>query len=60
MCGIGYKEKSALKKMVCTVVKKYKEHRMIGHLQGSGNLSKLTTEILVEAKAPKIVTTNKV
>ena len=27
MCGIGYKEKIAPKKMVCTVVKKYKEYK---------------------------------
>ena len=31
------KEKIALKKTVSTVVKKYKEHGVIGHLQGSGN-----------------------
>lgn len=50
------KEKIALKKRVCTVVKEYKEQGTIRHLQGSGKLSKLTTKALLEVNAPKIVT----
>ena len=52
VCELRHKEKIVLKKMVCTVVKKYKEHGTIGHSQGSGKLSKFTTEALVEANAP--------
>ena len=55
MYGLRGKENIALKKTICTVVKKYKEHGMIGHLKGSGKLSKLTTEASVEVNAPKIV-----
>ena len=55
MWGLRRKEKIALKKTVCTVVKTYKEHRMIGCLQRSGILSKLTTGAPVEMNVPKIV-----